>query len=204
MMRKLSVLLVLIAVSMLFAACSWFKSPTGPSDDWPPLPRPPADPAPYTSFFDPINLSEDEWELTLKFSTFTPPPGSLIFPVPYAYDMRNPCPQYCLYYWATLSLAKEPPNNVTCNCPNWGAGTLLYLSYNGVDKGQQIGGANLGRLPELGLETTFGNAGTNHQIPFFHVPTHIIAEWGYHFITGNGTSIKKNGNRAIPTWYTRG
>lgn len=208
MKRNLFVAFLLVAVSMPFTACGLVKgsSPTSPSNDWPPLPRPPADGAPYTSFFDPVNLSEDEWGLTLKFKSLVPPPGSLIFPVATG-TQRNPCPEYCLYYSAVLSLAKRPPNNVSCNCPNWMAGVTLYLSYDGVNRGQHIGATSLGLMSNWELEATLGNEGTNFQIPFFGVPAFIIVDWSYLFATDSnngGVRIEKRGTKAVKTWYTRG
>ncbi|MEK7203838.1 MAG: hypothetical protein AAB627_02035 [Patescibacteria group bacterium] len=211
MAKKFASFAVVVALAVMVSACQWMKgnSPTSPSDSWPSPPQPPANPAPYASFFDPIDLSEDEWKLTLKFNTLTPPSGSTIFPVQTG-TQRNPCPQYCLYYSATFSLAKRPPNNVSCDCPNWGADVILYLSYDGVNKGQQIRGTSLGALgnvSDTGLEVTFGNAGTNFQIPLFGVPEFIIIDWNYRFMidsNNGGVRIQKSGTKAVRTWYTRG
>lgn len=203
MKRNLFVLFVL-AVSMVVAGCD--KSITGPSGDGQPeLPKPPPDPATYVSFFDPINLSEDEWALTLKFNSFTPSPGSTIWPVPSPSPFGNPCPQYCIYYTAVLSLAKMPPDNPTCNnCFTWRADVALYLSPDGVKKGNHIKSIGLGQMSNWSLETAFGNEGTNFQIPLFEVPTSIIIQWNYNFSTGNGTGITRSGTKVSRTSYVMG
>ena len=194
-------LLVLLAALALVitGGCVGKRNPFEPDE---PGGQPPPDPSRYGSFYKPVKLSEDEIDLTLQFleGTVTPPPGSVITPVP-RNTPQNPCPQNCLEFRVRISIASIPPN---ASSSGVFAKIRLHLSEDGMNP-YIINGyaytAGIGGLPREATSGEFGNMG---QVPLFFVPTWYIAEWEYSvslLIEGRWTQKEKKGTKSLPTYY---
>lgn len=183
-----------IALAVLVGGCSREGgNPNAPSSTNPI--QPPPDLSQYDSFYEPVNLSEDNIGLTLQFlkGTMSPPPGSIITPVPMNIP-QNPCPERCLQFRAKVSFAALPANVSS----NYAADVRLYFSTNGIRADSFFGTGYMNGI----TSTEFGNMG---QVPFFKVPTLFIAEWNYripHLSTNGWVIEEKKGTKDLPTYYS--
>lgn len=204
--KHLGVWILLMAILAILSGCSKGQGLTGPTpnDGW----IPPSDPSPYRSFYEPINLSEDEVGLTLQFleGTVTPPSGSTVIPVSMNAH-ENPCPKNCFQFRANLKISSLSPD-----VSRIFAKVKIYFSENGVNPSWVGGGpylVGIGDLPPLVVSKDFGNMG---QVPFIVVPTWFVVEWEYQigkFVVSGNPPIStwvtedRSGKKVIPTFFSQ-
>lgn len=181
-----------ITFAVLVGGCREGGNPNAPSSTSPI--QPPSDLSKYDSFYEPVNLSEDNIGLTLQFlkGTVSPPPGSIITPVPLNIP-QNPCPERCLQFRAKVSFAALPVNV----SQGFVGEVRLYFSTDGIHADSPFG---IGYMNGT-TSTEFGNMG---QVPFFNVPTLFISEWNYrvsHLTVSGWVTEEKKGVKSLPTYY---